>query len=171
MHNQNEIKLLRYKEHVRNLFFLYKNLSLVLIFVMTFNSIDSPARLQSSWQTRYVTVWYCLICIVPNLTYKNLSLVLIFVMTFNSIDSPARLQSSWQTRYVTVWYCLICIVPNLTSRLPSLFSFFFSAEQYTFCLVFSERNAKFVICKPIPDIRKIFVKFLLNFFDISVVAS
>ena len=57
----------------RNLFFLYKNLSLVLIFLMTCKAIGSPDRFSSSTQPIYETVWYCLICTVPYLILKLIS--------------------------------------------------------------------------------------------------
>ena len=40
-----------------NLFFLYKNQSLVLIFLMTCKAIGSPDQFLSSMQRRYVNVW------------------------------------------------------------------------------------------------------------------
>ena len=55
-----EVVLLHYREVCgvvcdRNLFFLYKNRSLVLIFLMTGKAIGSPDRFSSSTQSRYET--------------------------------------------------------------------------------------------------------------------
>ena len=49
----------------KNLFVLYRNLSLLLIFFITFKTIDSPKRVSSNEQPRYDTVWYCLKRISP----------------------------------------------------------------------------------------------------------
>ena len=59
----------------KNLFFLYKNLTLLLILFITFKAIDSPERVSSNKQPRYVTVWYCLMCISPYLISKLVTLL------------------------------------------------------------------------------------------------
>ena len=62
MHSQNQVELFHYtkiyKEAETEIFFLYKNLSLVSIVLMNFKDIDSPDRSSSSAQSRYVTVLY-----------------------------------------------------------------------------------------------------------------
>ena len=45
---------------VRYLLWRYRNFSLAFIFFRTFEAIDSPLNLESSWQTRYSTVLCCL---------------------------------------------------------------------------------------------------------------
>lgn len=93
-----------------------------------------------------------------------------FFMAFKAIDYADRSFSSAQPRYITVWYRLICIVLHFISRPPPLHSFF-SATQYAFWVVFPEMNDELVIRKPITDIRKNFVEFLLNFFYIHVLVN
>ena len=89
-----EVVLLHYREVCgvvcdRNLFFLYKNRSLVLIFLMTCKAIGSPDRFSSSTQPRYETVWYCLICTVPYLILRLISFLIAFLC---------------QT--ICIWFCL-----------------------------------------------------------------
>ena len=73
-HSQYEVVLWHCREVYgaveTNLFFLYKNRSLVLIFLMTCKTIDSPDRFSSITQPRYETVWYCLICTAPCLILR-----------------------------------------------------------------------------------------------------
>ena len=42
---------------------------------ITFKAIDSPERVSSNKQPRYVTVWYCLMCISPYLISRLLTLL------------------------------------------------------------------------------------------------
>ena len=94
-----------------------------------------------------------------------------FFMTLKATDYPDRSLSSAQPRYITVWYRLICIVLHFISRLPPLHSFFLVPHSMVFGLYSPEMNDEFVISKPITDIRKIFVEFLLDFFYIHVLVN
>ena len=49
------------------MFFLWRNLSLLLILLMNFNAIDSLETFLSNEQPRYVTVLLCLMSIDPYL--------------------------------------------------------------------------------------------------------
>ena len=59
----------------KNLFFLYRNLSLLLVWFINFKAIESPERILSNKQPRYVNVWYCLMCISPYLISRLLALL------------------------------------------------------------------------------------------------
>ena len=76
-----------------------------------------------------------------------------------------KLQSPWfcrvllsnkQSTYVTVYYCLNCIEQCLISRLATLFSLYLMRNGIVFVVVFSKRNAEFIINKQITKFRKIF---------------
>ena len=106
IHSQSEGVLMRYTKFYQetNLCFLYKNLSLFMIFFITFKAIDSPHtdRFQSSAQSRYVIWWYYLIsmCHVISTLHSRFRLFLVpnsilFVMSF---WMPSFL-SYWLTNY------------------------------------------------------------------------
>ena len=50
---------------VKYLFFLYRNLSLLLILFITFKAIASPDKLSSNSHLKYITFEYCLILTSP----------------------------------------------------------------------------------------------------------
>ena len=67
--DQNMVELKNYTgvvlNMVLNIFFLYRNLSLLLILFITFKAIASPDKFLSNSQTKYVTFEYCLILTSP----------------------------------------------------------------------------------------------------------
>ena len=95
----------------RNLFFLYKNQSLVLIYLMTCKAIGSPDRFSSSTQPRYEIVWYCLICTVPYLMLRLLSFLNRFFVPNNMhlvLSSPKWLLSLLSTNQSKKFCWVLC---------------------------------------------------------------
>ena len=68
----------------RTCFFLYRKGNLLLTLFITFKTIGSPERFSSKKQPRYVTVWYCLMCISSYFISKLLTLLSLCFMP-NSI--------------------------------------------------------------------------------------
>ena len=69
-HNQNGALSESYKEiYDKNVFFLYKNLSLLLILFITFKAIDSPRK---SFIQQATKVCHCMILLNEYLTIFNL---------------------------------------------------------------------------------------------------
>ena len=86
----------------RNLFFPHKNLSLVLTILMTCKSFGFPDRFPSRAQPRYVTVLYCLICIVPYLILRLLSFLISFLC--QTVCFKSYLQQTLETFLLS--FCL-----------------------------------------------------------------
>ena len=99
----------------KNLFFLYKNLSLLLILFITFKAIDSPERVSSNKQPRYVTVWYCLMCISPYLISRLLTLLskkgvlkhIMFYVTMLNVIFRVTLFIC----FMFLFHCWLCSLP------------------------------------------------------------
>ena len=123
-HNQNgvvwESNLWRGRD--KNLFFLYKNVGLLLILFITFKAIDSQERVSCNKQPRYVAVWYCLLCISPYVISRLLILLSICFVP-NSIrfvlSSPKWLLSLLSTnqsqtfekflyRFLSIYFKSLC---------------------------------------------------------------
>ena len=72
--DQNMVELKNYTgvvlDVVLNIFFLYRNLSLLLILFITFKAIPSPDKLLSNSQPKYVTFEYCLILTSPYCIFR-----------------------------------------------------------------------------------------------------
>ena len=68
----------------RTCFFLYRKGNLLLTLFITFKTIGSPERFSSKKQPKYVTVWYCLMCISSYFISKLLTLLSLCFMP-NSI--------------------------------------------------------------------------------------
>ena len=83
----------------RTCFFLYRNGSLLLTLLITFKTIGSPEKFSSNKQPRYVTVWYCLICISSYLISRLLTLLSLCFMP-NSIPFYCLLRNEWSVYYL-----------------------------------------------------------------------
>ena len=102
MHSQSDGVLMRYTKFYEetNLCFLYKNLSLFMIFLITFKAIDSPYtdRFPSSAQSGYVIGWYYLIsmCHVISRLHSRFR----FFLVPNSI---LFVMSFWMLSFLSYW--------------------------------------------------------------------
>ena len=98
--------------------FLYRNLSLLLILFITFKVINSPERASSNEQPRYVTVWYCLMCISPYLMSRRLTLLSLcfvpnnmhFVLSSPSECSVCYLQTNH--KHLKSFYLAFSLFPS-----------------------------------------------------------